>query len=130
MGEEIIDLDVISPPKRIVRVKGKDIDISVIPFNVTIKLMKYAAEFKKLGEMVEDGTVNDESQEGSMATHLETMFDITRDILKNSDEDIDDKWIDRNLSGKQVILLINKIMGFVFEEFGEPKKAPKPRPEN
>lgn len=127
MGEEIIDLDVISPPKRIVKVKGKDIDISIIPFKVTVRMMQHAADFQKLGKMVENGDVNDESQ---MAVHLETMFDITRDILKNSDDDIDDKWIDRNLSSKQVILLINKIMGFVFEEFGEPKKAQKPQPES
>ena len=125
MGEEIIDLDVISPPKRTVKVKGKNIDISVIPFKVTVKMMRHAADFQKLGKMVEDGDIDDESQ---MAGHLETMFDITRDILKNSDEDIDDKWIDRNLGSKQVILLINKIMGFVFEEFGEPKKAQKPQP--
>jgi len=127
MGEEIINLDVISPPKRIVKVKGKNIDISVIPFKVTVKMMKHAADFQKLGQMVEDGDIDDESK---MADHLETMFDITRDILKNSDDGIDDKWIDRNLGSKQVILLINKIMGFVFEEFGEPKKAQKPQPEN
>lgn len=127
MGEEIIDLDVISPPKRIVKVKGKEIDVSVIPFKVTVKMMKYATEFQKLGKMVEDGEVEDE---GQMATHLETMFDITRDILKNADDEIDDKWIDRNLSGKQVILLINNMMGFVLAEFGESKKAPKPQPES
>jgi len=129
MGEEIIDLDVIAPPKRTVKVKNKEIDISIIPFKVTVKMMKHAADFQKLGEMAEDGSLDD-SEEGTMATHLETMFDITRDILKNSDDSIDDKWIDRNLSGKQVIMLINKIMGFVFEEFGESKKARKPQPES
>ena len=128
MGEEIIDLNIIAPPKRIIKVKDKEIDVSVIPFKTTIKMMKHSADFQKLGQMVEDGSVNDESEEGQMVTHLETMFEITKDILNNSDKSIDDEWVDKNLSGKQVIMLINKIMGFVFEEFGEPKKALKPQP--
>jgi len=130
MSEEIIDLDVISPPKRLIKIKGREIDISVIPFKISLELMKHSNEFSKLGEMIKDESINDESQGGYVATQLETMFTVTKDILKNADPAITDEWIDKNISSNQAILLINRIVDFINDELGEPKKAPKPQPES
>jgi len=127
MSGEIIDLNEIAPPKRLVRIKDKEIDVSIIPFKITLEMMKHQTEFMELGKMVESGKIEDKSQSEQVVRRLETMFEITKRLLKNSDPDIDDDWVDKNLSSRQVILLINRIMEFMFDEFGEPKKAEKPQ---
>ena len=127
MSEEIIDLDKIAPPKRVVKIKGKEIDISVIPFKISLQLMQHSNDFTKLGEMVKDGSIHSEEQGEYIAKQLETMYSVTRDILKNADKDITDEWIDQNMSSNQMILLINRVIDFINEELGEPKKVEKPQ---
>ena len=129
MNEEIINLDEIAPPKRIIQIRDKKIDISIIPFNITLEMMKHSSEFSKLGEMVKDGTIHSKAQGEQIVQRMETLFGIMKKILHNSDPEINDTWVDQNMSSKQVILVMNKIMEYIFEEFGDSKNAEAPQQE-
>ena len=96
MSEEIIDLDAMRPEKQIVEVAGKKIDTSMISFGIVLDLID---KMEGLG----DGKKNTRKM-------LSVFGDIIDQILKESDKDIDDKWIKENINGFMYMTLIDKIV--------------------
>ncbi len=96
MGEEIIDLDAMRPEKQIVEIAGKSIDTSMISFGIVLDLID------KMEELGDD--------KRNTRKMLSVFGDIINQILKESDKEIDDKWIKENINGFMYMTLIDKVV--------------------
>ena len=96
MGEEIIDLDAMRPEKQIIEIAGKKIDTSMISFGIVLDLIDKMEGFS--------------GGKGKTKQMLAIFGDTIDQILKESDKDIDDKWIKENINGFMYMTLIDKIV--------------------
>lgn len=98
MDEGIINLDAMRPKKKIIKVAGKNLDVTNISFGTMLDMID------KMGRM---GTDKSSMKNRKM---LETFGEIVDDILKRADEEIDDKWIKENINGYMRMRLINEVV--------------------
>jgi hypothetical protein len=103
---EILDLDKLIGDKRIIKLAGKEIDVSKIPSKVTLRIADSYEDLK------ED---NPES--------MNILMDIVMDIIKPKNPEVTQDWIIENTDIKQLIALIEFIMKPVNERIkkGGPK---------
>lgn len=90
---EILDLDKLIEGKRIVKLAGKEIDVTKIPSKVTLKLI--------------------DSYEGLNENNPETMelvLDIVMDIIKAQNPEVTKEWLIDNTDITQLIALIEFIL--------------------
>ena len=130
---EIIDLDVIKPKPRQVKIQGKVIDISLIPFDVTLEMAEHFNTFVKLGKSFKGMSTN-KLMAGDMDTDIDgkSIKDVlsllhrcTVRILTNADSEITEEWVQKNISSEQMILLIQKMLEPLMEQWGTQKKMTK-----
>jgi hypothetical protein len=95
MTLEILDLDKVIPKKRIVKLAGKEIDVSIIPSEVTIEMATKQEEMKA-------GTNNS----------FEMVFDTAVKICNasNPDEPVSKDWLIKNTTLDQLLALMEFIM--------------------
>lgn len=93
MAQEILDLDKIITAERIVRLAGKDIDVSKIPSRVTLEIAEKSDKLK---------TGSDES--------FPIMLDLVVKICKPSFPEITKDWIIDNTDLNQLLTLIEFIL--------------------
>lgn len=93
MAQEILDLDKLIPEQRIVKLAGKEIDVSKIPSRVTLDIAKKS-------DVLKSGS--DES--------FPLMLDMVVKICKPSQPDITTDWIVDNTSLDQLMALIEFIL--------------------
>ncbi|WP_284037462.1 hypothetical protein [Neobacillus sp. 114] len=93
MAQDILDLDKLIPEQRIVRLSGKEIDVSKIPSRVTL-------EIAKKSDVLKSGS------EESFPLLLELIVK----ICKPSQPDITSEWIIDNTSLDQLMALIEFIL--------------------
>ncbi|GAE27028.1 hypothetical protein JCM9140_3140 [Halalkalibacter wakoensis JCM 9140] len=94
-GPEILDLDKIIPKKRIVKLSGKEIDVSKIPSEVTLELAEKA-------EMLQSGS----------SESFPMVFDMMIKICNatNQSEEVTKDWLVKNTSMEQLTVLMEFIM--------------------
>lgn len=113
MSEGIIDLNVIKPKEQVIEVDGKKIDVSVISFGVVLDIIDKMDELSN----IEKG--------GRKANRkmLEIFGDIVDQILKDSDPEIDDKWIKKHISGFRRMMLIDRVVTPLLNDVTEGMKG-------
>ena len=130
---EIIDLDVIKPKPRQVKIQGRVIDVSLIPFDVTLEMAEHFNTFVKLGKAFKGMSTN-KLMAGDMDTDIDgkSIKDVlsllhrcTVRILTNADSEITEEWVQKNISSEQMILLIQKMLEPLMEQWGKQKKTTK-----
>ena len=92
---EILDLDKLIPAKRIIKLAGKEIDVSKIPSEVSLELAEKADVLKS------------ESTES-----FPMIFDFVIKICNasNQDEKITKEWLVKNTSLEQLVALLEFVM--------------------
>jgi hypothetical protein len=129
---EIIDLDVIKPKPRKVKIQGKVIDINLIPFDVTLDMAEHFDSFIKLGKMFKKTSLQ-KLKEGKAEIQgeidgkpikdvLSVMYSCTVKILTNADESITEDWIRKNVSSEQMMILISALLEPLMDQWGTQKK--------
>ncbi|MFJ5625448.1 hypothetical protein ACIQD3_22725 [Peribacillus loiseleuriae] len=93
MTQEILDLDKLITNERIVRLAGKNIDVSVIPSRVTLEIAKKSDKLKE---------GSDES--------FPIMLDLVVKICKPSFPEITQDWIVDNTSLNQLLALVEFVL--------------------
>ncbi len=103
MGEEIIDLDAMRPKEQIIIIAGKKFNTSKISFGVTLELID------KMEEV--------DTKQGKTTKKMLTVFgDIVDVILKEANNEIDDKWLKENVGSYEKLILIEKVVTPLMEE--------------
>lgn len=93
MAQEILDLDKLIPKQRVVKLAGKEIDVSKIPSRVTLEIAKKS----------------DVLQSGSEES-FPILLDVIVKICRPSFSEITDDWIIDNTSLDQLLALIEFIL--------------------
>jgi hypothetical protein len=127
---ELIDLDVIKPKPRQVKIQGKVIDISLIPFDVTLEIAEHFGTFVKLGkafgekgaDKLKSGNIDIDG--GSVKDALQLLHKCTIQILTNANPEITEEWVRKNISSEQMLLLIQKMLEPLIKQWGTQKKMP------
>lgn len=115
MGENIIDLDVINPEPKYVKIKGKKIDVSFVPFGCLLDII----------EKIDKYDINS-GETPPTRIMLEAFSDVINKLLKAGDESITDEWISQNLDGAQILKLIGELIMPLLNELNiEPGKNVK-----
>jgi len=112
MDEQIVDLDAVKPQKKIIRLAGKDIDVSIIPF-------------EKVLDMIDKIDAAEEDKPGYTKMILGTFSGVMKDILKESNSEITDEWIQKNIDSTRMLKLINEIIIPLMRDLNVDVKAPQ-----
>lgn len=110
---EILDLDKLKPKKRIVKLAGKEIDVSVIPSEVTLEL----------AEKIDDIDM-------SSPKSFDLVFDMVIKIcnVMNFDEKITKDWLIKNTSLEQLMAMLEFIMRPIRERADNTQGKNRQRP--
>lgn len=111
MEDKIVDLDVIKPQQKKIKIAGKEIDLSIIPF-------------ERILDVIENIDTVDENDKGYTKAILGNFNKVMRDILKDSDKEITDEWIDKNIDYTRMLALIQEIIMPLFQDMNINLKAP------
>jgi hypothetical protein len=99
MTNEIIDLDVLRPPERLIKLGGKTYDIGFIPIGVALDIDRHRNELAEYGtKPIEPGSK--ESVEASKLT-----LKIISKILSSQGEDMPEEWLAKNVTTGQAVAL-------------------------
>lgn len=116
---EILDLDVLMPPKRMVKLNGKQINIGWIPAGAVWKIDQIKTQAAKLNlKKVEDGGAETEKA-------VELAFEMCAAFCEPQYPDMDIKWFKANVPVETVQKLaeeINKTLGVEMEKIKEYSK--------
>jgi hypothetical protein len=93
----ILDLDTLIPEKRIIKLVGKEIDVSMIPSRVMLKVIKKLDVFAEMGENLSDDSFFE-------------IADIAVEICKRSFPEITVEWLIDNTDIIQLIELLQFIV--------------------
>lgn len=89
MAEDFLeDLDILDPPKKVVKMSGELIDISFLPSKVTLAVMKISADFDK------KKITTDEM--------FEKMIGIIAQLSSKSNPKITEDWLYENVSVEKI----------------------------
>lgn len=105
MAEMVLDLDAFSVEPKKVKLGGKEFDLSFIPFEVSLRIYSLIPEMEK---MQEGRTITNDDYDKILAVLVE--------VLKISDETVDEKWLRRQINLKRFNPLITFIFSAVFDE--------------
>jgi len=102
---EIVDLKTLKPDELVIRIEGREIKVSNIPFEIALDMI---AKFDKL-------------QENKTHSNREMMLlfrDIVVAVLHEADSGIDDEWVRKNVNAFQMMRLIEKIVDPMLDALG------------
>ena len=105
MEGKILDLDKLVPEKRIIRLAGKEIDVSKIPSRVTLEIAQKADVLKSGSE-----------------ESFPLLLELVVQICKPSQPDINADWLVDNTSLDQLIALIEFVLEPLKERAAKNKK--------
>lgn len=105
MAEMVLDLDTFSGEPKKIKLGGKEFDLSFIPFEVSLRIYSLIPEMEK---MQEGRSITVEDYDKILAVILE--------VLRISDESVDEKWLRRQINLKRFNPLLTFIFSAVFDE--------------
>jgi len=108
---EILDLGSIKPSKRVFKVADKEIDVTVIPFEIMLDIADNLEMFQSLSKKELKGS--------ELKSALKLLYDITIKVCKNADAKIDEVWLNRNIDVVQMFSLMAFIIKPLFEKLGD-----------
>lgn len=102
---QILDLDTLVPTKRIVKLGGKEFDVSAIPMGLAFEVMGMRS------------SINADSDDEEK---LKVVSVVVAGVLKHGDPDITPEWVNEHLSINQVMALVQFISDtFELDEDGK-----------
>ena len=108
---QVLDLDKFCPESKSIKLSGKEFDVTMIPFELTLKLYELIPTMQKL-EDTKKIEVEDYNK----------ILTLILDILQLTDESITFKWLTRQIN----IERFNEITPFIFSAiFDSSKKKPE-----
>ena len=110
---EILDLDVIKPPKRAFKLAGKEIDVTIIPFDVMLDIADNIDKFQSLDSQELKGE--------ELKAILELLYRTTIKVCGHSDEKITEEWLKKNADVIQLISLMGFIIRPLFQKVADSK---------
>lgn len=108
---EVLDLDTLLPGKKIVKLHGREFDVTELPLGLAMKIIRLK------GEM---------GDETAAAQKIDVIVSVVADVLKASNSEVNEEWVLANLSVTKMTALINFIVRDIagtMEEEGEEGKA-------
>ena len=112
MEDKIVDLNAIKPSKKTILLAGKEIDISIIPF-------------ERVLDVVDRVDSVNEDQPGYTKMILGTFSTTMKNILKDADASITDEWLLKNIDSTRMLKLINEIIIPLMQDLNVDVKAPQ-----
>lgn len=104
----VCDLEKFCPEKKIIKLGGREFDISVIPFEITLKMYEILPIMEKL-----------EQSQVMTKEDYDKIFVLIYETLKLSDDDLEEKWVRRHITTAR----FNEIVPFIFSAlFDDGKK--------
>lgn len=117
---EILDLDALQPPKRVVKFAGREIDVSIIPFEVYLLVARNVDKLNALETGVTVGEDGEVQADGEVVEDgLRLIYDIVERICA---VDGDAGWV-RKLDAAQATSLIAFLIRPLFQRVAESKNA-------
>ena len=117
--DAVIDLDILRPPKKIIRLNKKDIDVSFIPSGVTFDLDSVVNRMSKL-DMKKVAEGGDEAKKAfELGLELCSVFCIT------NHPDMTTEWFKKNVDPTQIKLMADSIkesLAKIYSDMGEYSK--------
>lgn len=112
MSDDLLkDFDILAPPKRIARIGGEEIDVSIIPARVALQFIAFSKKHDVKGLEVATAESFDSST-------LEDMIEIVAMLCKRSNSKITKDWLLDNVD-------IKVLMEFIQYTFSSIKQADK-----
>lgn len=100
---EVIDLDILRPAKKIIRLGGKEIDVSFIPTAITFDIDSMLAELRKISK-------KDIEKGGEVCKKA---FDLSVGVcsvfVENAYPEMDKAWFIQNTTAPQITAFIKEI---------------------
>jgi len=108
---EILDLGSIKPAKRVFKIADKEIDVTIVPFEIMLDIAENLEMFQALSKKDLKGS--------EVKTALKLLYDITIKVCKNADSKIDEKWLNQQIDVVQMFSLMAFVIKPLFEKLGD-----------
>ena len=118
---EILDLDAIKPKERKFKIGGKEIDVTVIPFDVMLDIVDNIDKFKLITANLEEPDKLSAGDLKDIRELLQLLFDTTVKVCSNSNKAINKEWLQKNVDMTQMIKLLAFIIGPLMEKVADSK---------
>ncbi len=112
-GPAVLDLDAVRPEKRLVKLAGKEIDVSVIPFEVMLDIVDKLDSFEALEKDGSDGA--------AVKGALEFLYKTTLRVCQISDKGITEDWLREHTDVVQMVQLMTFVVAPLMERIGDSK---------
>jgi hypothetical protein len=104
----VLDLDTFYPEQKILKLGGRDFDITTIPFGVTLQMYEVLPIMQKI-----------EKSEPITPDDADKLTGIIHKIISSSAPDVTREWVEKNIT----IARFNQVMPFLFDAvFDDGKK--------
>jgi hypothetical protein len=104
----VLDLDILKPDEKIIKLGGKEFDITFVPYDIALSVVDAAPALKKL-----------EDKQLPTKEEYNSIFNIILEIFQSCDEDIDKKWLRKQINWER----FQELMPVIFQAiFGVSKK--------
>ena len=108
---EILDLGSIKPARRVFKIADKEIDVTVIPFEIMLDIADNMEMFQALSKKELKGS--------EVKSALKLLYDITIKVCKNSDPKVDEKWLNQQIDVVQMFSLMAFVIKPLFAKLGD-----------
>ena len=120
MTDKVIDLDVLRPEKRIVRIGGKDIDVSFLPVAITFDVAEILEQAGKL-DAKKAAAGGSEGRKG-----LDLTIKLCATFCAWRHPELDAQWFKENTTAEQLTALTEEIkaaLGRSYKGIDDPKNG-------
>jgi hypothetical protein len=112
-GPAVLDLDAVRPEKRIVKLAGKEIDVTVIPFECMLDIVDKLDTFQALEKNGADGP--------AVKGALEFLYKTTVRICQVADKKITEDWLREHADVVQMVQLMSFVVAPLMERISDSK---------
>lgn len=112
-GPAVLDLDAVRPEKRLVKLAGKEIDVTVIPFEVMLDIVDKLDSFQALEKDGSDGA--------AVKGVLEFLYKTMLRVCQVSDKSLTEDWLREHTDVVQMVQLMGFVVAPLLERISDSK---------
>ena len=102
---KVLDLDKFVPEPKSLKLGGREFDITLIPFEITLRMYEILPVMEKM-EKAQTISVEDYNR----------IFTVIYEALKFSDAELDEKWLRKQINSKRFNELVPFIFSAIFDD--------------
>lgn len=102
MSDLLKDFDILSPPKRIARIGGEDIDVTIVPARAALKFISFSKKYHV-------DSVDSMSPGGFDPGMIDSILEVIELICRRSSEKITKEWLLDNVDIKVLMEFIQYV---------------------